>query len=72
MKTRAAVAFEKSKPLTVTEVELEGPKASEVLVEPPASATPTTSRSPAPTRRVCSRPSWATKAPASLSMSDLV
>ena len=33
MKTRAAVAFEKSKPLTVTEVKLEGPKASEVLVE---------------------------------------
>jgi S-(hydroxymethyl)glutathione dehydrogenase/alcohol dehydrogenase len=33
MKTRAAVAFEKGKPLTVTEVELDGPKAGEVLVE---------------------------------------
>src|SRR5213595_1365900 len=33
MKSRAAVAFEKTKPLTVTDVELEGPKASEVLVE---------------------------------------
>src|SRR5881398_3265274 len=33
MKTRAAVAFEKTKPLAITEVELEGPKAGEVLVE---------------------------------------
>src|SRR5436189_5012186 len=33
MKTRAAVALEKGKPLTVTEVELDGPKAGEVLVE---------------------------------------
>ena len=33
MKTRAAVALEKGKPLTIAEVELEGPKASEVLVE---------------------------------------
>jgi len=33
MKTRAAVALEKGKPLAVTEVELDGPKASEVLVE---------------------------------------
>src|SRR5499426_3956248 len=33
MKTRAAVALEKGKPLTVTEVELDGPKGSEVLVE---------------------------------------
>src|SRR6201997_5014773 len=33
MKTRAAVALEKGKPLTITEVELEGPKGSEVLVE---------------------------------------
>jgi hypothetical protein len=29
----AAVAFEKTKPLTVTDVELDGPKAGEVLVE---------------------------------------
>jgi len=33
MKTRAAVAFEKAKPLQITEVDLDGPKAGEVLVE---------------------------------------
>jgi len=33
MKTRAAVAFEKAKPLEIVEVDLEGPKAGEVLVE---------------------------------------
>ena len=33
MKTRAAVALEKAKPLEVTEVELDGPKTGEVLVE---------------------------------------
>src|ERR1700681_764583 len=33
MKTRAAVAFEKAKPLQIAEVDLEGPKAGEVLVE---------------------------------------
>src|SRR5436309_4178072 len=33
MKTRAAVAFEKAKPLEITEVDLDGPKAGEVLVE---------------------------------------
>ena len=33
MKTRAAVALEKAKPLEITEVELDGPKAGEVLVE---------------------------------------
>src|SRR6202049_1219420 len=33
MKTRAAVALEKAKPLVVAEVDLDGPKASEVLVE---------------------------------------
>lgn len=33
MRTRAAVAFEAGKPLEVVEVELEGPKAGEVLVE---------------------------------------
>ena len=33
MKTRAAVALEKAKPLQIMEVELEGPKAGEVLVE---------------------------------------
>jgi S-(hydroxymethyl)glutathione dehydrogenase/alcohol dehydrogenase len=33
MKTRAAVAYEPGKPLVVEDVELEGPKAGEVLVE---------------------------------------
>ena len=33
MKTRAAVAFEASKPLEIVELHLEGPKAGEVLVE---------------------------------------
>src|SRR3984893_1901906 len=33
MKTRAAVALEKAKPLQITEVNLDGPKAGEVLVE---------------------------------------
>ncbi|MFC5069040.1 S-(hydroxymethyl)glutathione dehydrogenase/class III alcohol dehydrogenase [Flaviflagellibacter deserti] len=33
MKTRAAVAFEKAKPLEIVEVDLEGPKAGEVMVE---------------------------------------
>jgi S-(hydroxymethyl)glutathione dehydrogenase / alcohol dehydrogenase len=33
MKSRAAVAFEKGKPLEIVDVDLEGPKAGEVLVE---------------------------------------
>jgi S-(hydroxymethyl)glutathione dehydrogenase / alcohol dehydrogenase len=33
MKSRAAVAFEKGRPLEIVEVDLEGPKAGEVLVE---------------------------------------
>lgn len=33
MKTRAAVAFEKAKPLEIVEVDLEGPRRGEVLVE---------------------------------------
>ncbi len=33
MKSRAAVAFEKAKPLEIVEVDLDGPKAGEVLVE---------------------------------------
>jgi S-(hydroxymethyl)glutathione dehydrogenase / alcohol dehydrogenase len=33
MKSRAAVAFEKGKPLEIVEVDLEGPRAGEVLVE---------------------------------------
>lgn len=37
MKTRAAVAFAKAKPLEIVEVDLEGPKAGEVLIEIKAS-----------------------------------
>lgn len=37
MKTRAAVAFEADKPLQVVEVDLDGPKAGEVLIEIKAS-----------------------------------
>ena len=33
IKTRAAVAFEAGKPLEIIEVDLQGPKAGEVLVE---------------------------------------
>ena len=33
MKSRAAVAFAAGKPLEIVEVDLEGPKAGEVLVE---------------------------------------
>jgi hypothetical protein len=52
MKTRAAVAVAAGKPVEVTEVDLEGPRDGEVLVE--IKATPTISPSRAPTRRVCS------------------
>ena len=33
MKTRAAVAFEAKRPLEIVEVDLEGPRAGEVLIE---------------------------------------
>ena len=33
MKTRAAVAWEAAKPLSIETIELDGPKAGEVLVE---------------------------------------
>ena len=33
MKTRAAVAFEAKKPLEIVELDLEGPKDGEVLIE---------------------------------------
>jgi S-(hydroxymethyl)glutathione dehydrogenase/alcohol dehydrogenase len=33
MKTRAAVAFEARKPLEIVELDLEGPKQGEVLIE---------------------------------------
>ena len=37
MKTRAAVAWKAAQPLTIEEVELDGPRAGEVLVEVKAS-----------------------------------
>ena len=33
MKTKAAIAWEAGKPLTIEEVDLEGPRAGEVLIE---------------------------------------
>jgi DNA-binding XRE family transcriptional regulator len=68
----AAVAFEAGKPLEVTTVQLEGPRAGEVLVEIKATgmyATPTSSPVREPTRRAFSRPFSAMRAPASSSMS---
>ena len=61
----------KRAPLTIETVDLEGPKAGEVLSKsrPPASATPTTTRCRAPTLKASSRRSSATKARASWSMS---
>ncbi len=69
MKTRAAVALEKGKPLQIMEVELEGPKAGEVLVEIKATGICHTDEFTcrAPTRRGCSRRSWGTRARASWS-----
>ena len=71
MKTRAAVAVEKGKPLEIMEVDLEGPEPARCWSRsrPPASATPTSSRSRAPTRKACSPPSSGTRAPASSSTS---
>ena len=71
MKTRAAVAYEAGKPLEITEVELEGPKGSEVLVEIKATGlchTDAYTLSGA-IRRVSSPRSWATRARASWSRS---
>ena len=44
MKTKAAVCYQPNTPLVVEELELDPPKAGEVLVRspPPASAAPTT------------------------------
>ena len=33
MKTKAAIAWQAGKPLTIEEVELDGPRAGEVLIE---------------------------------------
>lgn len=66
MKTRAAVAFQAGKPLEIVEVDLEGPRHGEVLVEVKATGgvTPMRSRFPVMTRRVRSPPFSATRVPA--------
>jgi len=67
MKTRAAVAFEAKKPLEIVEVDLEGPKAGEVLVEirRPGFATPTPTRLTASTAKESFRRSSVMRARAS-------
>ncbi len=67
MKTKAAVAWKAGEPLRIEEVDLDGPKAGEVLVEiiATASATPTPSPCRAAIRRACSPRSSATRAPGS-------
>ena len=71
MKTRAAVAFEAKKPLEIVEVDLDGPKNGEVLVEIKAtgSATPTPIRLTASTAKESFPRSSATRAPASFARS---
>jgi hypothetical protein len=65
MRTRAAVAFEARKPLEIVEVELDGPRSGEVLVEIMAtgSAIRMPIRSMVSTAKVSFRPSWDMKAP---------
>jgi Zn-dependent alcohol dehydrogenase len=57
MKTKAAIAWKAGAPLTIEEVDLEGPRAGEVLIEvkAPAFATPTITRSRARIRKASSR-----------------
>ena len=72
MKTRAAVAWKAGAPLTIETVDLEGPKAGEVLVEVKATGichTDWFTLCRAPTPKGSSRRSSATKAPASSSTS---
>ena len=66
MKTRAPVALEKAKPLQIAEVNLDGPKAGEVLVEVKATGICHTDEFTLSgvTPRGCSRPFWDMRAPA--------
>ena len=67
MKSRAAVAFEPKKPLEIIEVDLDGPKAGEVLVEvrPRGSAILMNLRCPVPILRDSFQPFLAMRALAS-------
>ena len=71
MDVRAAVAVAAGKPLEVTTVQLEGPKAGEVLVEIKATGICHTDEFTlrAPTPKGCSRRSSGMRAPASSSTS---
>jgi threonine dehydrogenase-like Zn-dependent dehydrogenase len=71
MDVQAAVAFGPGEPLEIATVKLDGPKAGEVTVEVKATGICHTTNSPcrAPTRKACSRRSWAMRALASWSTS---
>jgi Zn-dependent alcohol dehydrogenase len=64
MKTRAAVAWKAGEPLTVETIDIEGPKAGEVLIEIKATGicTQMLTRYQVRTRKVCFPQSWAMKA----------
>ena len=64
MKTRAAVAFEAKQPLEIVELDLEGPKQGEVLVEIMATGichTDAYTLDGLDSEGGCSPPCWATK-----------
>ena len=63
MRTRAAVAVEAGKPLEIMEVNLDGPRKGEVLVEIKATGRATRMNSPGPATipKGYSRPFWVTK-----------
>ena len=71
MKTRAAVAFAAKQPLEIVELDLEGPRRAKCWSRswPPASATPTPTRSTGSTAKGCFRRSSVTKARASCARS---
>lgn len=64
MRTRAAVALEAGKPLEIMEVNLDGPKAGEVMIEIKATGFAIPMNSPARARipKGCFRVFWAMKA----------
>ena len=72
MKTRAAVAWQSRQPLTIETLDLQGPRAGEVLVEVKATGICHTDwyTLSGPTRKGCSPRSSATRARASSSTSD--